>query len=70
MRGVRRLTFLAAFASLALGPAAISPCASPAFAASYGFACCKVCSKGKACGDSCIARDKTCHKGKGCACDG
>ena len=70
MRGVRRLTFLAAFASLALGPAAISPCASPAFAAVYGLACCKVCSKGKACGDSCISRDKECHKGKGCACDG
>lgn len=31
--------------------------------------CCKVCSKGKACGDSCIARSKTCHKGVGCACD-
>lgn len=31
--------------------------------------CCKRCSKGKACGDSCIARDKTCHKGPGCACD-
>jgi hypothetical protein len=32
--------------------------------------CCKVCSKGKACGDSCISRSKTCHKGRGCACDG
>jgi hypothetical protein len=32
--------------------------------------CCKVCKKGKACGDSCIARNKTCHKGRGCACDG
>lgn len=32
-------------------------------------ACCKHCSKGKACGDSCIARDKTCHQGAGCACD-
>lgn len=32
--------------------------------------CCKTCSKGKACGDSCIARDKACHKGPGCACDG
>ncbi len=33
-------------------------------------ACCKVCSAGKACGNSCIARWKTCHKGVGCACDG
>ena len=32
--------------------------------------CCKVCRKGKACGDSCIARAKTCHQPVGCACDG
>jgi hypothetical protein len=32
--------------------------------------CCKVCRKGKACGDSCISRDYECHKGAGCACDG
>jgi hypothetical protein len=32
--------------------------------------CCKTCSKGKACGDSCISRSYTCHKGPGCACDG
>ncbi len=32
--------------------------------------CCKTCSKGKACGDSCISREKTCRKGQGCACDG
>lgn len=32
--------------------------------------CCKVCKKGKACGDSCIAKSKTCTKGPGCACNG
>lgn len=32
--------------------------------------CCKTCSKGYACGDSCISRSKQCHKGPGCACDG
>ena len=32
--------------------------------------CCKVCREGKACGDSCIARDRDCHKPPGCACDG
>lgn len=32
--------------------------------------CCKTCSKGKACGDSCISRGKNCRKGPGCACDG
>lgn len=31
--------------------------------------CCKVCKKGKACGDSCIARDKQCQKPTGCACN-
>jgi hypothetical protein len=34
------------------------------------LACCKVCSAGKACGNTCISRDKTCHVGQGCACDG
>ncbi len=32
-------------------------------------ACCKICSKGKACGNSCISRSYTCHKPPGCACD-
>ena len=33
-------------------------------------ACCKVCKKGKACGNSCISKSKTCRKAPGCACDG
>ncbi|MFV8754527.1 GmrSD restriction endonuclease domain-containing protein [Nannocystaceae bacterium ST9] len=32
--------------------------------------CCKVCKKGKACGDTCVARDSTCTATPGCACDG
>lgn len=44
------------------GPAAAHPQA-------YAEHCCKICSKGKACGDTCIARDKVCHVGPGCACD-
>ncbi len=32
--------------------------------------CCKHCQAGKACGDTCIARNKVCHVGPGCACDG
>lgn len=31
-------------------------------------ACCKTCSKGKPCGNSCIARNKRCHQPPGCAC--
>lgn len=30
--------------------------------------CCKYCSKGIPCGDTCISATKTCHKGPGCAC--
>ncbi len=33
-------------------------------------ACCKICRKGKACGDSCINRNYTCTKPRGCACNG
>jgi hypothetical protein len=32
--------------------------------------CCKICHKGKACGDTCISRQDVCHVGPGCACDG
>jgi hypothetical protein len=32
--------------------------------------CCKVCRRGQACGDTCIARDDVCHAPRGCACDG
>lgn len=67
---MRYLTTLLAAATLAIGPSAFSPCGFVGSAANASERCCKVCSKGKACGDSCIARDKTCHKGKGCACDG
>jgi hypothetical protein len=57
-----------------------TPTRSPEFLASLGLtqptaavtqqACCKVCTVGKACGNTCIARDKVCHVGPGCACDG
>jgi hypothetical protein len=32
-------------------------------------ACCKVCTKGKACGNTRISRAYVCHVGGGCACD-
>jgi hypothetical protein len=66
---MRGLALLAAAATLALGPASFSSC-GPAAAAAQGRYCCRHCSTGKACGDSCIARWKTCHKGRGCACNG
>lgn len=45
------------------------PQPEPAFAQVQAAACCKICRAGKACGNSCISRDKTCRKGVGCACD-
>ncbi|MEO9347531.1 hypothetical protein [Acinetobacter radioresistens] len=35
----------------------------------FSASCCKHCSKGKACGNSCISRSKDCHKAPGCVCD-
>lgn len=32
--------------------------------------CCKICTTGQACGDSCISWEKVCRKGVGCACQG
>ena len=31
--------------------------------------CCKICRKGKACGDACVSKKYTCHQPKGCACN-
>ena len=39
--------------------------------AAYGATqCCKVCRKGKACGNTCIAKNKACTKPRGGACNG
>jgi hypothetical protein len=64
---VRSLALVAAFAVgslIAWGPAAdpVEPELEPEV-------CCKICHKGKACGDTCIARDKACTLAPGCACD-
>jgi hypothetical protein len=52
-------------AALPLVHASARLLSSDAFPAS----CCMVCSKGKACGNSCISRSKQCHQPPGCACD-
>src|SRR5687767_4080088 len=44
------------------GPAAAKKC-TPA------DQCCQICTRGKACGKSCIEATKTCHKGRACACN-
>jgi hypothetical protein len=48
----------------------ITPAQAQSIAPETSEECCRICKKGKACGDSCIARDKQCHKPPGCACDG
>jgi len=47
------------------GPSLTAACAKDG----TGPGCCKVCSTGKACGDTCIAATATCHVGPGCACN-
>ena len=66
---MKAAAFLLAALTLAIGPATFAPCSSAA-AAATGYACCKVCKKGKACGNSCISEEKTCHQPQGCACNG
>lgn len=39
-------------------------------ATTNAFACCKICTAGKACGNTCISKNDICHIGPGCACDG
>ena len=42
----------------------------PMCGTAFAQSCCKTCRKGKACGDSCIARHLNCTRGAGCACNG
>jgi hypothetical protein len=64
---LRRLTWLALPFIIAAGPTGIAACGD---STAPGGGCCKVCTKGKACGDTCIEATKTCHVGRGCACNG
>ncbi len=53
-------------------PLRTAPAATPTFepesASEPARSCCKVCTTGCPCGDSCISCSKTCRKGPGCAC--
>jgi hypothetical protein len=57
-------------AAIAMSAVSLTGAAAPICGSAYAASCCKTCSAGKACGDSCISRSKSCHKGKGCACNG
>jgi hypothetical protein len=52
-----------------VSPVAMDGPTQTAFACVPREQCCKVCSKGKACGNTCMRADYNCHKGPGCACD-
>jgi hypothetical protein len=54
---------------LGLGAPMSTPVEGPALTP-VQQSCCKRCSAGKPCGDSCIARSKSCSKAPGCACQG
>ena len=51
--------------ALSLGAIGCDTCEGTA-----GGKCCKICTNGKACGDSCIASNQTCNRTGGCACNG
>ena len=63
---IRRRMWLLFPLLMAAGPAGVMACGE----STGPGGCCKVCSKGKACGDSCIEATKTCRVGAGCACNG
>jgi hypothetical protein len=61
-----------ATATASLGSGSALPSSEPALGApgASPTACCKMCTKGKACGNACIAQDENCQQPPGCACDG
>ena len=46
----------------------LAGCESKKSSPTRPLGCCKVCTTGKPCGDSCIADTDTCHTDSGCAC--
>lgn len=57
------------FLAFGAGASDALPDAPVALACTPPIKCCRVCTTGKACGNSCIQETKVCHKGKGCACN-
>ena len=66
MKRVKKLFFILAIVSPILATGSVVGCGD----STGPSGCCKTCTTGKACGDTCISRDKTCHVGPGCACNG
>ncbi|HEY0038543.1 MAG TPA: hypothetical protein VGB66_17730 [Longimicrobium sp.] len=70
LRRLRAAIPLSAMLVLASSAPLVTACDLSPTDPGSGSSCCKVCKEGKACGDSCIARNRTCTKGSGCACNG
>ncbi len=75
MTRLPRLFLLLASLLLLPGGAALTGCdasdpAGPIGPPTGGSSCCRVCTTGRACGDSCINRNYTCNQPPGCACNG
>ena len=63
-------TELSQLIALAALPAAAGLFAAPPAPAAAPKPCCRVCTTGKACGNTCISRNLTCRQPPGCACNG
>lgn len=57
--------------AIAMATTTVLTSATPLCAAgAESYTCCKRCSAGKPCGNSCIAKTSKCTNPKGCACQG
>jgi hypothetical protein len=70
LRRLRAAIPLSAMLVLASSAPLVTACDVSPTDTGSGSGCCRVCKEGKACGDSCIAKNRTCTKGSGCACNG
>lgn len=61
---------LAGALALTLAAASGPPLTAACGGNSSGPSCCKICTTGKACGDTCIQKTDTCSQPPGCACNG
>ncbi len=66
---VSRRVLASVLAIALLGPFEAFAAGSCGGSSPSGVSCCAHCSTGKACGNSCIAKNLTCHQPAGCACN-
>jgi hypothetical protein len=66
---LRTLGLIGALALAVIRPEANTAAAVDSAHVASPETCCKHCHKGKACGNTCVAREVQCHRPPGCACD-